>query len=46
MSKKVIISIVSAVLVALLGGLGWFFLKDFNPRKTVSVDGEGSKIKV
>ena len=46
MSKKAIISIVSAVLVALLGGLGWYFLKDFNPRKTVSVDGEGAKVKV
>ena len=46
MSKKVIISIVSAVLVALLGGLGWYFLKDFNPRRTLSVDGEGAKIKV
>ena len=46
MSKKVIISIVSAVLVALMGGLGWYFLKDFNPRKTVSVDGDGTKVKV
>ena len=46
MSKKAIIGIVSAILAALLGGLGWFFLKDFNPRRTLTVDGEESKVKV
>ena len=46
MSKKAIISIVSAILVALLGGLGWYFLKDFNPRKAVTVKGEDAKVKV
>ena len=46
MSKKAAVSLVSAILVAILGGLGWYFLKDFNPRKTVTLAGEESKIKV
>ena len=46
MSKKLIISIVSVIVVAVMGGLGWFFIKDFNPRKTVTLDGDDAKVKV